>query len=344
MFNTSFGRKIKRILSEVAGEGNNRFAVERFAALDLNVWEKGMAGESLKNGMCTMTDGYVGRMAPTPSGWLHRGHAYTFGIAYYRARQLAGRIWLRMEDLDSGRCKPGYARGVLEDLRWLGLDWDAMGEGTDGVCYQHTQLERYRQCLLQWVARGWVYPCQVSRTELQAYPDSRQSKDGEWIFPASLRSAWKPGGMVRFDVNWRWRVPDGERVGFVDLRAGKHQYVAGQDFGDFLVWSKQGVPSYEMAVVHDDVASGVTEVVRGEDLLLSTARQLLLYRALGVRIPAFYHCPLVCDAAGVRLAKRYDSESIRSYRERGWSAARFWEDMADFGLADVAGWLATRCS
>jgi glutamyl-tRNA synthetase len=141
--------------------------------------------------------------------------------------------------------------------------------------------------------------------------------DREVIFPAALRPAdWRPVAEPGA-VNWRFRVPDGETIVFVDQRLGPQKFTAGQDFGDFIVWRRDGVPSYDLAVVADDHAMAITEVVRGEDLLLATAKQLLLYRALGWDSPAFYHCPLVRDGAGRRLAKRDGALSLRSLRQRG---------------------------
>ena len=294
---------------------------------------------------------YIGRMAPTPSGWLHKGHAYTFDIAYYRARTLKrGSIYLRLEDLDTNRCKAHYAKGVLEDLRWLGLHWDphpCVSEN-DGVDCQRVRFDCYRRILMNWAANGFIYPCSVTRKQLREHQNLKYSKEGEVLFPEILRPQqklfdsldWKMETWFR--TNWRWRVPYGEKTVFTDGRLGEQVLIAGVDYGDFLVWSKDGFPSYEMAVVLDDIESGITEVVRGEDLLVSTARQLQLYRALGAEVPDFFHCPLVKDANGVRLAKSFDSESIRSYRDRGYSAADFWSEMADLGMSDIAHWLSSR--
>ena len=121
------------------------------------------------------------------------------------------------------------------------------------------------------------------------------------------------------DANWRFRVPDGEEIFFTDLHLGEQRLVAGQDFGDFIVWRRDDVPAYQLAVIVDDAAMGITEVVRGADLLKSTARQILLFRALGLKVPDYYHCDLVRDEAGVRLAKRHDSLSIRKLRDAGWT-------------------------
>jgi glutamyl/glutaminyl-tRNA synthetase len=126
-------------------------------------------------------------------------------------------------------------------------------------------------------------------------------------------------------VNWRFRVPDGETISFIDGRFGPQQFVAGQDFGDFVVWRHDDIPSYQLAVVADDAAMRITEVVRGMDLIRSTARQLLLYRALGLPAPNFYHCPLMVDSTGERLAKRHDALSLRTLRARGQSSAQLRE-------------------
>jgi glutamyl-tRNA synthetase len=128
-------------------------------------------------------------------------------------------------------------------------------------------------------------------------------------------------------VNWRFRVPDGEKIEFIDGHYGRQQFVAGKDFGDFVIWRHDDIPSYQLSVVVDDAAMQITEVVRGSDLLLSTARQLLLYRALGISAPDFYHCPLITDAAGVRLAKRHDALSLRTLREQGCTPAKVIERM-----------------
>jgi len=292
---------------------------------------------------------YIGRLAPTPSGLLHKGHAFTFGIAYYRARYLEnGKIYLRLEDLDRNRCKAQYAQAVLEDLRWLGLDWDPHPgvSRNEGVDYQSTRLDLYRSVLKDWANNGLVYPCSVTRKQLRSHRNLKYSDHGEALFPEELRPKGDLSDLVDWDsetffqTTWRWRVAYGEKTGFHDARIGEQELISGVDYGDFLVWSREGFPSYETAVVLDDIRSGITEVVRGEDLLVSTARQLRLYRALGSEVPTFYHCPLVRDKNGVRLAKSFDSESIRSYRERGYHPADFWFEMAEMGMSDIAHWLS----
>jgi glutamyl/glutaminyl-tRNA synthetase len=272
---------------------------------------------------------YRGRIAPTPSGFLHLGHARTFWTAFERARAAGGVLIYRNEDLDPDRCSPAAAVAAIEDLQWLGIQWQE-GPDVGGPHAPYTQshrLDSYREVWRRLHATGAIYPSPHSRKDVQealvAPHDDVARRSGvaghEPIFPAHLRpppgagcDATGPG-----EVNWRFRVPDDEPIVFTDLRAGRVERIAGRDFGDFVVWRKDGFPSYELAVVADDHAMQITEVVRGEDLLTSTARQLLLDRALGWPPPAFYHCPLVTDAAGQRLAKRNDALTLRALRTRG---------------------------
>lgn len=263
---------------------------------------------------------YRGRLAPSPTGLLHIGHAATFCTAYRRALEHQGTLVLRNEDLDPQRSKPEYVEAMLEDLRWLGIRWD---EGPDigGPQDSYSQSQRRGLYLSAWRQlrdRGWLYPCTCSRRDL-AQSASAPNEDDEPIYPGRCRHRQSrardydlPAG-----VNWRFRAPDGEVISFTDLRQGQQEFVAGRDFGDFLVWRRDDVPAYQLAVVVDDAAMEITEVVRGADLLKSTARQLLLLRALRHQAPDYYHCDLVRDEQGVRLAKRTDSLSIRALREAG---------------------------
>jgi glutamyl/glutaminyl-tRNA synthetase len=269
---------------------------------------------------------YIGRYAPTPSGWLHKGHMATFSEARKRAIAHSGRILLRMEDIDPDRCKPEFEAGVLEDLEWLGLEWDLDPRSSKGWVKQSDQIDVYRNILQSLVSEGHVYPCSRSRKEIREYPGLRYSKEGAPLFPNAWRSQWGDDiSAIDFNRNWRFRVRDEATVSFCDGRLGQLHYRAGIDFGDFLVWSKTGFPSYELAVVVDDYLSKITEVVRGEDLLVSTARQLLIYESLGWSAPSFFHCPLVCDSDGKRLGKRYDSLSIRQLRNEGLSPGQILE-------------------
>lgn len=265
-----------------------------------------------------------GRLAPTPTGFLHAGHAQTFALAAERAAG-AGLV-MRIEDLDRDRCRPEFAAAALDDLRWLGLEWT---EGPDigGPHAPYEQSRRGHWFLDVWrrlEAAGVIYPSPHSRRDIElaaTAPHEGPQAATEPIFPPALRpSTWgratSPGG-----VAWRFRVPDGRVLAFADGRLGHVRRTAGVDFGDFVVWRRDDLAAYELAVVADDHAMEIEEVVRGEDLLTSTARQLLLYEALGWRPPRWFHAPLVTDAAGQRLAKRTGGLTIRDLRARGCSPA-----------------------
>lgn len=255
---------------------------------------------------------------------------------------------LRNEDIDRARCKPEFVSAMIEDLDWFGFQWQ---EGPDhgGPHAPYNQGERYalyRDALQKLKAAGHAYPCTCSRKDIQAAASAPQGADDEVIYPGTCRGHAGTGtqrsnvgnrtskpriqrsaigaekleiGNRKSEMCWRFRVPDGERIRFVDGRMGEQQFIAGVDFGDFVLWRNDDVPAYQLAVVVDDDAMEITEVVRGEDLLVSTARQLLLYRALGLQAPAFFHCPLVTDDQGARLAKRNDAMSLRTLRQRGIS-------------------------
>lgn len=273
---------------------------------------------------------YRGRLAPSPTGHLHLGHARTFWTAQQRAQAACGTLLLRNEDLDRQRCKPEFVTAMLEDLRWFGFDWQE-GPDRDGPHAPYTQSERmprYRAAFEQLRAAGLLYPCTCSRQDvLRALQAPHQGED-EPLYPGTCRNrsefrVLSSESGVRTHPNpepsWRFRVPDGRTVTFHDALLGPQSFVAGRDFGDFVVWRNDDLPAYQLAVVVDDAAMSITEVVRGADLLASTARQLLLYEALGLVAPAFCHCPLMTDAQGVRLAKRHDALSLRTLRQRGHS-------------------------
>jgi len=295
---------------------------------------------------------YRGRLAPSPTGYLHVGHARTFWTAFERARQAGGTLAMRMEDLDAERSRAEFAEAAIEDLRWLGIRWQ---EGPDkgGPCAPYVQSKRRALYLAAWrklLEGGYLFECRCSRKDIEsalAAPHERVETgtrgsdldilDDEPIYPGTCRlSNCGPGarrqltghaprlhGLAAAEVekpdgaHWRFRVPDGETIEFVDRNLGPQRFVAGRDFGDFVVWRREGGPSYQLACVVDEAAMRITEVVRGADLLKSTARQILLNRALGFEIPAWYHCRLVVDHNGRRLAKRHDALSLRALRQRG---------------------------
>ncbi len=276
--------------------------------------------------------GYRGRLAPSPTGLLHIGHARTFWIAAQRAIERNGTLILRNEDLDQQRSRSEFALAMIEDLRWLGIRWS---EGPDcgGPYGPYSQSERRAHYLAAWRRlreAGFLYPCHCSRKELAQSANAPNDTDDEPIYPGTCRGRAETAEFSEpVGRNWRFRVPDGEIVEFLDLNLGRQQCVAGKDFGDFLVWRRDDIPAYQLAAAVDDAAMRIGEVVRGADLLKSTARQLLLMRALGCDPPQYFHCELVRDAAGVRLAKRHDALSIRQLRERGLTPAE---------VLQMAGW------
>jgi glutamyl-tRNA synthetase len=268
---------------------------------------------------------YHGRIAPSPTGYLHLGHARTFWTAQERARANGGPLILRNEDLDRARCKPEFVAAMTEDLRWFGFDWQ---EGPDcgGPFAPYNQSERfdfYRAALEKLCLGGFVYPCTCSRQDIQQAASAPNAGEDEVIYPGTCRKNCK-SEIVNRKFSWRFLVPNGETVSFVDGNFGPQKFVAGKNFGDFVVWSRRDgndVPAYQLACVVDDAAMQITEVVRGADLLVSTARQLLLYRALGLTPPKFFHCGLMKDEAGVRLAKRHDALSLCALRRQGKTPA-----------------------
>jgi len=267
------------------------------------------------------TSRYRGRLAPSPTGYLHLGHARTFWTAQERARAAGGTLVLRNEDLDSQRVKPEFVSAMYEDLRWFGLQW---AEGPDcggafGPYSQSARRHHYVSALERLCAGGFIYPCTCSRKDIAAAACAPHVEDDdEPIYPGTCRVN-RQFVISKRKFSWRLRVPDEELISFVDGNFEPQQFVAGRDFGDFVVWRHDDVPAYQLAVVVDDAAMKITEVVRGADLLKSTARQLLLYRALNLEPPRFYHCPLMADETGARLAKRHDALSLRALKAKGAS-------------------------
>lgn len=267
---------------------------------------------------------YRGRIAPSPTGLMHIGHACTFWTAYQRALGHRGTLVFRNEDLDPQRSKADYAAAMLADLQWLGIRWQE-GPEVGGPFAPYEQSRRRELYLETWRKLrdgGFMYPCTCSRKDLTMSAAAPNEGDDEPMYPGGCRA--RIADAKQYDapagVNWRFRIPDDEVIEFEDLHLGLQSYVAGRDFGDFVVWRRDDVPAYQLAVVADDAAMQITEVVRGADLLKSTARQLLLIRALGLSVPAYYHCDLVRDDAGIRLAKRHDALSLRALRETGKTA------------------------
>lgn len=257
----------------------------------------------------------VGRLAPSPTGALHLGNARTFLLVWLSVRARGGTLLLRIEDIDGPRIKSTATAMAIEDLRWLGLDWD--GEPT----LQSERTDRYAAAAERLVAGGLAYPCICTRKEIEAAASApHEGIDDGPVYPGSCRDRFADVALARAATGrepaLRYRV-DGQAVPFDDGFSGPQP---GRIAGDFVIQKRDGGPAYQLAVVVDDAAQGVTEVVRADDLLPSTPRQLLLYRALGWREPRFLHVPLVVGSDGLRLAKRHGDTSLRHLREQGVSA------------------------
>ncbi|MCA9303319.1 MAG: hypothetical protein KC996_04290 [Phycisphaerales bacterium] len=252
----------------------------------------------------------VTRLAPSPTGALHLGNALAFVVNWAMARKNNWRIHLRIEDLDAPRVKPGVIEQTIDTLRWLGIDWDS------GPEIQSNDLQPYHEAMQGLAQARRIYPCSRSRAEIR---DARAPNEGdtEIRFDPTLRPATFPHIFEDLGTNWRLIVEPGEIV-FRDELLGEQPIDVDRNVGDFVVWTKGGVPSYQLAVVVDDDRAGVTDIVRGHDLVESTARQILLMRALGIgRTSAYWHLPLVRGADGRRLAKRHDDPRIEHYRSLG---------------------------
>ena len=267
-----------------------------------------------------------GRYAPSPTGELHLGNASSALLAWLSIRARGGRFVMRLEDLDSNRVRAGLAERILEELAWLGLDWD---EGPDrgGPHRPYDQGSRgryYEQAFARLRESGRTYPCFCSRRDVAAAASAPQAPGDELRYPGTCRDLDPRRAAERVAAGarhaWRFRVDPGDRPRFVDLVHGP--WDGREPPGDFVVYRADTVPAYQLAVVVDDAAMGITEVVRGDDLLASTAKQLLLFEALGLAPPAFGHVPLLLGPDGVRLSKRHRGITLRELREAGLSAER----------------------
>jgi glutamyl-tRNA synthetase len=255
------------------------------------------------------------RLAPSPTGTLHLGNARTFLINWAMARNLGWRIVLRIEDLDLTRVRSGAAEQAIDLLQWLGLDWD------EGPLWQSHDLEPYRHAMNTLALRKMVFACARTRKDIERAASAPNLGEGETRFPPELRppdssehrDAWR---FDRADSNYRFVVPD-ERITIGDHLAGASTHDPFSKCGDFIVWTRLGVPAYQLAVVVDDARQGVTDVVRGDDLLPSAARQTLLYRALSFAPPQWWHLPLVLGDDGRRLAKRHGDTHLQAFRSAG---------------------------
>lgn len=267
----------------------------------------------------------VSRLAPSPTGGLHVGHARTFLLAWLAARSGGGRVILRIEDIDASRVRNEAVAGAIEDLHWLGLDWD---EGPDvggprGPYLQSHRMGLYHEVLEQLKRAELVYPCTCTRVEIARASSAPHAEDEGPIYPGTCatRSASEVEALGGRPYAWRFRVPPGTIV-WKDLIRGATVLDPSQLGGDFIVARSNGAVAYQLAVVVDDAAMGVSQVLRGDDLLPSTPRQILLYRALGVPAPEFGHVPLVLGPDGRRLTKRGGSIKLAALRAQGVPARR----------------------
>ena len=274
----------------------------------------------------------VARLAPSPTGALHLGNARSFLIAWLSARSQGGRVILRIEDIDSPRVKPEAVQQIYDDFRWLGLDWD------DGPYVQTERMERYEVALDSLRQANAIYPCVCSRTDIENAASAPHLEHEPPTYPGTCRGRGHvaPEGVP---FAWRFRTTN-QRIGWTDGFRGPQEFTLDQVGGDFVVWksSRSGgggpirpTPAYQLAVVVDDAAMGVTEVVRGDDLVPSTPRQILLYKQFGWTLPRFFHVPLVVGSDGRRLAKRHGDLKLQTLRSRGASAEA------------LLGWLAWTC-
>jgi len=254
----------------------------------------------------------TGRLAPSPTGGLHAGHARTFLAAWLAARGSGGSVVLRVEDLDAARARPEATASAVADLRWLGLDWDA------GPWLQSDRRASYQSALDGLIAGERVYPCTCTRADVARAASAPHAEDEGPRYPGTCagRRAADAGSLAAHPFAWRFRVAPGA-VSWDDLVAGPSAVDPSRAGGDFVVGRSTGEISYQLAVVVDDAAMGVTQVIRGCDLVPSTPRQILLFRTLGLPEPAFGHLPLVVGAAGTRLAKRDGSIKLASLRGSG---------------------------
>jgi len=261
----------------------------------------------------------VTRLAPSPTGALHLGNARTFLATWAIARTRGWRLILRVEDLDGLRIKPDAVEGILDTLRFLGIDWD--GE----PLIQSHDLAPSRASLRLLVERGLAYRCDLSRAEIEAASSAPHAGDREVVHPRRLRPGRDDRDRWVFEpddgANYRFVTPDREVI-IDDAVQGRTTHRPAEEIGDFVIWTRRGTPAYQLAVVVDDARQGVTEVIRGDDLLPSAARQTLLYEAMSLQPPRWCHLPLVVGEDGRRLAKRHGDTRISFYRDRGVTTER----------------------
>ena len=259
-----------------------------------------------------------GRLAPSPTGVLHLGNARSFLLAWLEARSSEGQVVLRIEDLDGPRIRSGAEEAILEDFAWLGLDWD------EGPFRQRDRIAEYRAVLEAWHRAAWVYPCICTRRDIEAAASAPHRGEEGPVYPGTCRGRFPDAASAQAVSGkppaWRFHVPSGTQVSIDDRIAGQSDFRVDEELGDFVVWKKDDEAAYQLAVVVDDIRSGINQVLRGDDLLPSAARQELLYKALHASAPEWLHVPLVVGTDGKRLAKRHGDTSLRHLRNEGYTA------------------------
>jgi glutamyl-tRNA synthetase len=267
-----------------------------------------------------------GRLAPSPTGPIHLGNAWAFLLAWLAARSRQGTVILRIEDIDPQRSRSEYADAILEDLAWLGLDWDhgPGSEGPFGPCRQSERLRFHVQAISRLEAAGRVYPCYCTRRELRTLAGAPHVGDEGAPYPGTCRNL-SPAQREKAEAEGRRAClrldTQGETVRFNDAVQGTQSFSLADCGGDFALRRSDGIVAYQLATAVDDGLMGITQVVRGRDLLPSTPRQVILLRALGHAVPTYAHVPMLLDETGERLAKRHGSLALRSLRESGVSGA-----------------------
>jgi len=268
-----------------------------------------------------------GRFAPSPTGEMHVGNASSALLAWLSVRAQGGVMVLRMEDLDLPRVRPGSAESILDDLHWLGLDWDeGPDHGPHAPYRQSARFDLYESAFRRLQDIGKVYPCFCSRKEVASAASAPQNPGDEQLYPGTCRELPADDTKRRISAgdrhSWRFRVDQDQGPVFRDLVYGPQGGSEQLPPLDFIVRRFDGTAAYHLAVVVDDLAMNINEVVRGDDLLPSAARQILLAEALGGRPPVYGHVPLILGSDGVRLAKRHKSVTLRELRDAGWSPER----------------------
>jgi glutamyl-tRNA synthetase len=253
-----------------------------------------------------------GRLAPSPTGAQHVGNARTYLIAWLAVRAAGGRVSVRIEDIDGPRIKTGATLQALDDLRWLGLDWDG-----DPVV-QSERMPHYRAAFERLKSQGAIYPCTCTRSDVIAAASAPHAGDEGPAYPRTCIA--KTERDIPRGTPYCWRFHVDESPAYDDLVRGRVAVDLHAAVGDFVVWKANGTPAYQLAVVVDDAAMGIDHVIRGDDLVPSTPRQLLLYRALGLTPPNFGHVPLVVGPDGRRLAKRHGDTRMQTLRSCGVTA------------------------